>query len=421
MHRPYIVWDEIATALPAAQADILIQLATTALTYDATLYIVGGAARSVFQQQPITDLDIAISRTSSEIVTALATAIGGHVTHHDQFATATIHLPQAHALPSIDVVPTRQEQYAHPGALPTVTPADIETDLARRDISVNAIAIAVVPYGHCPVYDPFNGIGDLRRRVARVLHAASFVDDPTRIIRMARMAVRLNLRVSRQSLAAIERAHQSQAMQHVSQHRWIQELTKTMAEPDPGRVVARLQRWRVLATIHPALRMVRTMQYSLAHIPHEMRLAGLLWHATHANLMHCIQTWHELPVSYRQIPTLKQVVATWRRRRVTRPSYIATLLRPFAPTLCASMAMLDPTLAQMQTIWQHAVQHTPPVLITGTDLLATGLTPGPHIGHYLNQLRDALLDGHIDAATQAVQLSWTLANPPTSQLHRQLL
>ncbi|MFM7678420.1 MAG: hypothetical protein ACKO83_06180, partial [Roseiflexaceae bacterium] len=97
------MWDEIATALPAAQADILIQLATTALTYDATLYIVGGAARSVFQQQPITDLDVAISRTSPEIMTALATAIGGHVTHHDQFATATIHLPQTHALPSIDV------------------------------------------------------------------------------------------------------------------------------------------------------------------------------------------------------------------------------------------------------------------------------------------------------------------------------
>ncbi|MFM7677901.1 MAG: hypothetical protein ACKO83_03515 [Roseiflexaceae bacterium] len=332
-----------------------------------------------------------------------------------------MYLPQTHALPGIDVVPTRQEAYAHPGALPTVTPADIETDLARRDISVNAIAIAVVPHGRCSVYDPFDGIGDLRRRVARVLHAASFVDDPTRIIRMARMAVRLNLRVARQSLVAIEHAHQSQAIPHVSQHRWIHELTKTMAEPDPGRVVARLQRWRVLAAIHPALRIVRTMQSSLAHMPYEMRLAGLLWHATHTHLVHCIQTWHELPVSYRQIPALKQVVATWRRRRVTRPSHIATRLRPFAPALCASMALLDPSLAQMQTIWQHAVQHTPPVLVTGTDLLAAGLTPGPHIGHYLRQLHDALLDGHIDAATHAVQLSWTLANPPTSQLHRQLL
>jgi len=421
MDRPYVVWDEIATALPAAQADILIQLATTALTYDTTLYIVGGAARSVFQHQPITDLDIAIRHISPEIVRALATAIGGHVTHHDQFATATIHLPQPRALPSIDVVPTRQEQYAHPGALPTVTPADIETDLARRDISVNAIAIAVVPHGHCPVYDPFDGIGDLRRRVARVLHVASFVDDPTRIIRMARIAVRLNLRVARQSLAAIDSAHQSHAMRYVSQHRWIHELTKTMAEPDPGRVLARLQRWRVLAAIHPALRMMRTVQSSLVHMPHEMRLAGLLWHATHANLVDCVQTWHELPVSYRQIPTLKQVVATWRRRRVTRPSHIAALLRPFAPALCASMAMLDPALAQMQTIWQRAVQHTPPVLVTGSDLLASGLTPGPHIGYYLTQLRDALLDGHIDAATHAAQLSWTLANPPTSQLRRQLL
>ncbi len=421
MDSTFISWDQIAAALPAVQADALVQLATTAMTYDTTLYIVGGAARSVFQQHPITDLDIAISRTSPEIVHALADTIGGQVTHHDQFATATIRMPPSHAFPTIDVIPTRQEQYAHPGALPTVTPTDIVTDLARRDISVNAIAIAVVPHGRCPVYDPFDGIGDLRRRVARLLHAASCVDDPTRIIRMARIAVRLNLRIPQQSVAAVARARQSHAIARVSAHRWLHELLKTLAEPDPGRVLARLQRWGVLTAIHPALRYKRAMHTCLPHIPQQHRLAVMVWHATPTDLAALLRTWHELPASMRQIPPLKRVISTWRTHPVERPSHIASLLRPFESALSASIALIDPTLARMYTIWQQAITHTPPMHVSGADLVAAGLAPGPDIGAYLAQLRDALLDGRVDATTHTAQLTWLLAHPPTSHLHRQLL
>jgi hypothetical protein len=59
--------------------------------------------------------------------------------------------------------------------------------------------------------------------------------------------------------------------------------------------------------------------------------------------------------------------------------------------------------------------------VSGADLVAAGLTPGPDIGAYLAQLRDALLDGRVDATTHTAQLTWMLAHPPTSHLHRQLL
>lgn len=408
--RPPIAWERIATALPANQADTLMQLARTASTYGATLYLVGGAARSVFDGQAITDLDIAISHISPAIVTALAQAVGGRVAQHDQFATATLVMPDDATIPNIDVVPTRQETYAHPGALPGVAPADIITDLARRDISVNAIAIAVVPGGHCPVYDPFDGIGDLRRRVARLLHPTSCVDDPTRIIRMARIATRLGLRVTRPSLQAVQQAHTTGALAHVSQHRWMQELRKTMAEPDPGRVLARLQQWGVLTAIHPALRYARRLHAILPTVPQAMRLAVMLWQARHTDLVTFVATWHEAPTRYRQLPELRRTIATYRRRRPITPSQIAALLRPYDAGLCASIAMVDTTLADMLTIWHHAQQHTPPLLISGADLVAAGISPGVQIGQRLAALRDALLDGQCTAHTHATQQAWALTS-----------
>lgn len=418
---PPLTWQQIAAALPAAQADIVAQLATTASHHGATLYLVGGAARSMFCHQPITDLDVAISHISPTIVQALAQTVGARIAPHEQFSTATLIFSADAALPHIDIVPTRRETYAHPGALPQVTPADIHADLARRDISVNAIAIAVVPAGHCTVYDPHDGIGDLRRRIARLLHPQSCVDDPTRIVRLARIASRLQLRVTQSSLVAIQRAHAAHALSQVSQYRWLQELRKTMHEPDPGQVLARLQQWHVLSAIHPALRYRRALRAVVAHPPHDARLALLIWRAPRRALREFVETWHELPSSYRQLPALKQAIATFRRHPHQHPSRIAAVLRPFAASLCASIALDDTTLAAMLAIWHRAQQDTPAMLARGADLLAAGLTPGPHIGHYLAALQDALLDGVTQASTREAQVDWMLNHASISHLHRQLL
>lgn len=410
MHHLSISWERIATALPDTHANMLVQLAECASSHGAVLYLVGGAARSIFDGQAITDLDIAISQTSPDMMQALAHAVGGRATMHSQFATATIIMPRHANMPNIDIVPTRHETYAHPGALPQVAPADIITDLARRDISVNAIAIAVMPHAECPVYDPFNGIADIRRRIARLLHPESCVDDPTRIVRMARIATRLGLRVVRTSISAVSRACDSPAIAHVSMHRWMQELVKTMQEPDPGRVLARLQRWGVLALIHPALRYTRRIRPWLQTSPLTMRLAIVLWQARYTDLVAFVQTWHEAPTVYRQLPALRQVVAGYTRHPPLHPSGVAALLRPFDTTLCASIAVAAPVLALMCNRLQHAQRTTPAMLISGGDLLATGIPPGPQIGICLAALRDALLDGHTVARTHAAQLDWVLTS-----------
>ena len=129
------------------------------------------------------DLDVAVDAELDPILERL----GLPARRHERFGTATVHLGGR----GIDLARTRTERYPEPGALPEVEPAGIEADLSRRDFTVNAMALPLAEPG--ALLDPFGGAADLRSGTLRVLHDASFADDPTRAIRAARYASRLDL------------------------------------------------------------------------------------------------------------------------------------------------------------------------------------------------------------------------------------
>ena len=96
------------------------------------------------------------------------------MTSHERFGTAKLQL-DGHEL---DLAGARSETYPHPGALPVVRAgAQLEQDLARRDFTVNAMAIPL--HGDPELIDPYGGEADLASKRLRVLHNRSFVDDPT--------------------------------------------------------------------------------------------------------------------------------------------------------------------------------------------------------------------------------------------------
>src|SRR5262249_11114056 len=136
----------------------------------------------------------------------------------------------------------RTETYSHPGALPTIWPAeDIETDLARRDFTINAIA---VPLGEVPVrlIDPSSGQADLAAGVLRVLHPRSFVDDPTRAIRAARYAARFDFEPEPETAALLREAD----LESVSNERRWSELSRLAAEASAPRGFQLLAEWGLL-------------------------------------------------------------------------------------------------------------------------------------------------------------------------------
>jgi len=146
------------------------------------LWLVGGAVRDLLLGRGRADIDLVVEGDPA----ALARALGAErLAEHSRFGTLKLDL-DGH---EVDIAAARRESYARPGALPMVElGAPIRTDLARRDFTVNAMAVPLAEPRE--LIDPYDGQADLEAGVLRAIHPGSFVDDPTRAIRAARYAAR---------------------------------------------------------------------------------------------------------------------------------------------------------------------------------------------------------------------------------------
>ncbi len=177
-----------------------------------SLYLVGGAVRDLLLDMlgdtwPLTDIDLVVEDIQSgdqseDAVAAIKAAEGAgvalagaiqseytdaQVQVHGQFQTAMLSWQSW----QIDIATARTESYPYPAANPEVRSSDIRQDLYRRDFTVNAIALKLTGANPGQLIDLFGGWPDLQRRTVRVLHEHSFIEDPTRIFRAVRFAVRL--------------------------------------------------------------------------------------------------------------------------------------------------------------------------------------------------------------------------------------
>src|SRR5829696_7252573 len=192
MIGPMVLSPDLAArvrALPAAGAllDVLPEA-----------WVVGGAVRDLLLGGTPEDLDVVIEGDAVAAARRLADALEGELVVHDRFGTATV----AAAGHVYDLATARAETYAAPGALPDVRPGTVEEDLLRRDFTVNAIAVA----GDGRIAAAPSAFEDLDARVLRVLHARSFVDDPTRLLRLVRYATRLGFAVEPSTAALADDA-----------------------------------------------------------------------------------------------------------------------------------------------------------------------------------------------------------------------
>ena len=165
------------------------------------LYLVGGGVRDLMRkggEGPVmlSDLDLVVEGAVGAGV-KLAEALRSRYPEvvleiHGKFQTAALtwHGDPVLGDLSMDLATARTESYAYPAANPTVVASSIESDLFRRDFSVNAMALRLTGPGAGVVLDLHRGVEDLAARVLRVLHDRSLLDDPTRVFRGARFAAR---------------------------------------------------------------------------------------------------------------------------------------------------------------------------------------------------------------------------------------
>jgi tRNA nucleotidyltransferase (CCA-adding enzyme) len=197
---------------------------------DALAYLVGGAVRDLLRGEGgRTDIDVVVEGE----VGPIAERLGGEARSHERFGTAKVTAGEL----SADLARARAEAYAHPGALPDVRPAALADDLARRDFTVNAMAVPL--QGEARLIDPHGGRGDLEARRLRVLHDRSFVDDPTRALRAARYAARLGFGLDPRT----EEMARAANLGTVSEDRREAELLRLAAEHSARRGFELLGEW----------------------------------------------------------------------------------------------------------------------------------------------------------------------------------
>ena len=180
------------------------------------------------------ELDVVVAGDAAALARELAARLGAGATLHDRFGTAMLEWDGGR----VDIAERRAESYPAPGALPEVRPGTSEEDLARRDFTVNAIAVALGGARRGELTCAEHALEDLDAGRLRVLHERSFIDDPTRLLRLARYRARLGFELEPDTAALASRALGRGALMTVSRARLGAELRLALGEADAPAALA---------------------------------------------------------------------------------------------------------------------------------------------------------------------------------------
>jgi len=363
----------------------------------------------------------------------LAEAVAGDrikMVSHDRFGTVRLETEGA----VIDLATVRAESYPRPGALPNVETGTLERDLARRDFTVNALALplsAAARRGRPAIVDPGRGLRDLERRVLRVFHERSFHDDPTRAIRAARFAPRLGFSMSRSSRSALRSALRDGAFGAVSGERFRAEFGRLFADPiqglDPSRALRLLSDWHVLAALEPGLalpgeavaplrRLGRAIEHPLVNAPRiRPWVMGLMVWLAPLDTSLRRRALRRLAVrgeDARRIASFPKDRDLWLRkvgRARGRGATDLALRDAEFEHLVALLVWAPPNLRRR--IQRYAQEDRLAALpINGDDLVAIGMR-GPEVGRALARIRVAFLDRAVRNREEALALAREFARP----------
>ncbi len=403
--------------IPGVPAQLLEALIAAAAGQ--RLALVGGAVRDLLLHRVhndpwrgLPDLDLVVEGQAAALVERLQ--LPASARPHGAFGTVELELrlpgqqPDQPSTWLVDLASARQEVYPQPAENPQVRLGRLDDDLARRDFSVNAMALLLAGDGSEGVLlDPHGGQADLAARQLRLLHPQSLQDDPTRLLRAARYSARLGFAL------APESAQQAAATLAAWPWGWTPGDDPAQAPPALGtrlrmelelllerepwpQALAALQSWGGLALLDGQLQADRHWQRRLAWA---QRLGLPLLAALLAGAADPLALAERLQLPHRQHRLLAQVLELRRRLALAPagsqpPSWWCALLEApglspeaVALALVAGMGPRRPLLR-----WWARWRHITPSLSAAELMAREGLRPGPRVGERLRQLRAECLD-----------------------------
>lgn len=381
------------------QVRLLERAGTVSSQHGLALYLVGGAVRDVMLGRQTIDLDLSVVSADPGFASVLAHGLHGQVVASSLFGTSKLQIGDI----VIDLAMARSESYAYPGALPSVVPGTIDEDLARRDFSVNAMAISLSPDTWGDLLDPFDGREDLQRRLIKVLHPGSFVDDATRILRAVRYAGRLGFQLEASTAELMRR--DIAYLDTIKGDRVRHELERISHEERAESILRLTQDAGVLSAIHPALYLQESTLKGFRELKAErtsdsdLLFLSLLTYAASASdrpaLIRRLNLDSRLAEVVRDTGLVKDSFDRLDNPNLKR-SQLHELLNPFVASAIRGCALAadKPVVARHLNLFLSELRHVRPFL-NGDDLIAMGVPEGPIIGKLLKEIMASRLDGLI--------------------------
>ncbi|HEY9905979.1 MAG TPA: hypothetical protein V6D18_00050 [Thermosynechococcaceae cyanobacterium] len=440
--------------LQPALWQLLTIAAQQAQTQDWQLYLVGGAVRdllrSVLSREELLssddleqglllqDIDLVVDggarSTNAGAGVKLARSLQAaypqaRLEIHSKFQTAAViwsNDPNLQSL-GVDIATARTEFYAYPAANPQVQPGSIRQDLYRRDFTINALAIRLTEPRSGELLDFFGGWRDLQSQEIRVLHANSFIEDPTRIFRAVRFATRLGFRLEAQTEKFIRYAIASGLYNEIHdrfqqgliapalQTRLKAELKYLLQSPYWQAGLVKLAELQALQCIHPQLtadrslwRQLRWLERWLLHQPDKTpwllrlevilaRLEPLERGFTAENLQLPRESCDRLQALASAEVEIAQVLSTCQR-----PSQVVQLLDRYPEPLLVLVGVRGGSA--LRGLWRYLLHwRATPAWLNGQDLKALGYRPGVQFKQILAALKVATLDGEVGDRGSAIE------------------
>ena len=382
------------------------------------LALVGGAVRDALLQQldgdstgQCPDLDFVLESSCIALARSLKRVLGAgrvqelHV--HEKFGTAELVLDGV----LIDLARARTENYPAPGLNPVVKSGSLEQDLARRDFTVNAMALVLHTDGQQLLMDPYGGQRHLARRQLAFLHERSVSDDPTRVLRGARYAARLGFQFTPAALRQVQSTLNAwpwswrhgdpvDAVPPALGTRLRMELELLLEREPWAEALRLLQAWSALPLIDPWL---QTEPMLTRRLSWAVRLGLPAMAALVATASDPIALARRLQIPVQQQRWLEELVElrSWLLEEVlTRPwsdwgalDWTRKIEAGRWSIETVALAVVDnpPCRRPLLRWWGRWRSAASPV--TARELIAQGLSPGPQLGEALRQAREQVLRG----------------------------
>ena len=216
--------------LTPAQRRALERVRDAARSHNMTVFLVGGATRDLTSGTPVRDLDFAVQGEVPAMAEELKA--GGATVAGENPARSSVYLLFPGGVRT-EIASTLTVSYPKPGSDPETQPAAILDDLRHRDFTANAMAISLNEGSYGLLLDPLNGVADIENRELRLVSNYGFIEQPSLLLRVARLAERLGWTLEERTQSRYETAQQENYIATLSERDRGYELEEIFYEEDP--------------------------------------------------------------------------------------------------------------------------------------------------------------------------------------------